>query len=137
MSTLSTTNVTDVAYIKVFRPPFFGSVGGGSNGAIAIYTRKGGDEIQPKGKGLPYKVLIGYTIQKEFYSPDYGSFDNKNYNDQDVRTTLYWNPMILTNKENHTVRLHFYNNDITKGFRLIMEGMSADGKLTHIEKVLE
>ena len=137
INTLSSTNVTDVAYVKVFRPPFFGSIGGGSNGAIAIYTRKGGDEAQPKGKGLPFKVLIGYTLQKEFYSPDYGTFDNKNYNDEDVRTTLYWNPMILTNQENHSIRIHFYNNDITKGFRLIVEGISTDGRLTHIEKVLE
>ncbi len=137
VNTLSSTNVNDIAYVKVFRPPFFGSVGGGSNGAIAIYTRKGGDVSQPKSKGLPFKVLIGYTIQKEFYSPDYGTFDNKNYNDEDIRTTLYWNPMILTNQENHTIRLHFYNNDITKGFRLIMEGISTDGRFTHIEKIIE
>ncbi len=137
LSTLSTINMTDVAYVKVFRPPFFGSVGGGSSGAIAIYTRKGGDVAQPKGKGLPYKILIGYTLQKDFYSPDYGTFDNKNYNDEDLRTTLYWNPMILTNQENHSIRIHFYNNDITKGFRLILEGISTDGRLAHIEKVVE
>ena len=45
--------------------------------------------------------------------------------------------MILTNQENHTVRLHFYNNDITKSFRVIVEGMTTDGRLTHIEKVIE
>lgn len=136
VGTLSTINMTDVAYIKVFRPPFIGAVGGGANGAIAIYTRKGGDVTQPKSKGLPYKLIIGYTIQKEFYSPDYGSFNN-DYNAQDLRSTLYWNPMILTNHENHTIRLHFYNNDITKGFRLVLEGMSTDGRFTHIEKTVE
>jgi hypothetical protein len=36
-------SVSDIAFVKVFRPPFFGSMGGGSGGAIAIYTRKGSD----------------------------------------------------------------------------------------------
>ena len=35
--------MNDVAYIKVFRPPFIGAIGGGAGGAIAIYSRKGGD----------------------------------------------------------------------------------------------
>jgi hypothetical protein len=62
-------NMSDVAYVKVFRPPFVGAIGGGSNGAIAVYTRKGGD-IKPKeGKGLPYKILIGYTGEKNFILP--------------------------------------------------------------------
>lgn len=32
--------LSDVAMIKVFRPPFFGGVGGGSGGAIAVYLKK-------------------------------------------------------------------------------------------------
>ncbi len=135
-SFLSSINMSDIAYIKVFRPPFMGSIGGGSNGAIAIYARKGGDVSQTKGKGLPYKIVIGYTVQKEFYSPNYATFDSRN-DEQDLRTTLYWNPMILTNQENHTIRLHFYNNDITKSFRIVLEGMSTDGRLAHIEKIIE
>lgn len=133
---LSTISMSDVAYVKVFRPPFFGSTGGGANGAIAVYTRKGGDVAQTQSKGLPYKILIGYTAQKEFYSPNYASFDSRN-DEQDLRTTLYWNPMILTNNENHTVRIHFFNNDITSSFRVIVEGMSTDGRLAHIEKEIE
>lgn len=133
---LTSMTMADVAYVKVFRPPFFGSSGGGANGAIAVYTRKGGDVVQTQSKGLPYKILIGYTAPKEFYSPNYASFDSRN-DEQDLRTTLYWNPMILTNNENHTVRIHFYNNDITSSFRVIVEGVSTDGRLTHIEKEIE
>lgn len=135
-SFLSSLSMSDVAYIKVFRPPFMGSIGGGSNGAIAIYARKGGDVAQTQSKGLPYKLVIGYTVQKDFYSPNYGTFNSRN-DEQDLRSTLYWNPMILTNRENHTIRIHFYNNDITKSFRLIIEGISTDGRLTHIEKLVE
>lgn len=138
INTLASINMADIAYVKVFRPPFMGTAaGGGSSGAIAIYTRRGGDEAQTDTKkGLPYKLVIGYTVQKEFYSPNYATFNNRN-DDRDLRTTLYWNPMLLSNQENHSFRIHFFNNDITKGFRIILEGMSSDGRLTHVEKVVE
>ncbi len=42
-SLLSSVNMNDVALIKVFRPPFTGSFGGGS-GAIAVYTKEGDEE---------------------------------------------------------------------------------------------
>ena len=35
--------MSDIAYIKVFRPPFMGSSGSGPSGAIAIYTKKPAD----------------------------------------------------------------------------------------------
>ncbi len=137
VSQLSGISMSDVAYIKVFRPPFIGAVGGGANGAIAIYTRKGGDMPKSDSRsGIPYKVIIGYTAEKQFYSPDYGTYNEKN-EEQDLRTTLYWAPTILTTPGNNTIRIKFYNNDFTQRFRVIVEGLTADGRLTHIEKVVE
>lgn len=133
---LMSTPMADIAYVKVFRPPFFGSFGGGANGAVAVYTKRGEAAKVVKGKGLPYKIVIGYAPEKEFYSPNYGTFDQRNSN-EDVRSTLYWNPMIITTPKNHMVRLTFYNNDITESFRVIVEGVNKDGKLTHVEKVIE
>ncbi|MFC4233258.1 hypothetical protein ACFOW1_15255 [Parasediminibacterium paludis] len=129
--------MSDVAYIKVFRPPFFGASGGGAGGAIAIYTRKGGDVKQAPGPGnggLGYQILAGYTPYKEFYSPNYSVNNNSQ---PDVRTTLYWNPYILTDKKNKTYKIEFYNNDISKRLRVVLEGINAEGKLTRIEKILE
>ncbi len=133
---LLTINMHDVAYIKVLRPPFIGAAGGGPAGAIAIFTRRGNDDVilnqQP---ALPYKIATGYTYSKEFYSPDYG---DKSVNpDKDVRSTLYWNPYVLTSLQNHIIKLRFYNNDVTTSFRIIIEGVSSDGKLTRIEKVMQ
>ena len=136
ISQLTNMNMTDVAYVKVFQPPFFGAFGGGSSGAIAVYTQKGGSSSKQPGKALPYKQLIGYTAQKEFYSPNYGSFNQRN-DEADLRSTLYWNPMILTSVQNHIIKLPFYNNDITHSFRVIVEGVSKDGQLTRIEKLIE
>lgn len=127
--------VSDIAYVKVFRPPFMGASGGGSGGAIAIYTRKG-DDLRSKPGGLSTNTIAGYTPIKEFYSPNYDRFDKRN-DQRDVRTTLYWNPLIITNGKNRSVKFSFYNNDVTKSFRVIIEGMSKEGLLTHYEEIME
>ena len=124
----------DIAYIKVFRPPFFGSTGGGAGGAISIYTRKGNDQVSKPGAGIPFIMLTGYTSYKEFYSPDYSVPTAAS---EDIRNTIYWNPFILTDKINKRVKIEYYNNDISKKHRIVLEGMNLDGKLVRIEKVVE
>lgn len=133
-SMISSIPVTDIAYIKVFRPPFMGGAGGG-DGAIAIYTRKGGDET-PKSKGLSSNTIAGYSPVKQFYSPNYDRFDPRNER-EDIRSTLFWGPALITNQKNKTVTLNFYNNDVTKAFRVVIEGMTRDGLLTHYEQIME
>ncbi len=127
--------MSEITYVKVFSAPFFGAWQNGPGGAIAVYTRKGDEELsslRSRDNGL---LLTGYTKYKEFFSPAY-SDSTKNFA-PDVRTTLYWDPYILTNAKNHKVQLEFYNNDISKKLRIVLEGMNADGKLTRVEKVIE
>lgn len=133
---ISNINVRDVAYIKVFRPPFMGATGGGSGGAIAIYTRRGGDVKSDPGKGLSNNKVEGYTPIREFYSPNYASFNAKN-EERDLRTTLYWNPSVQLAGSKREVVLTFYNNDVTKSFRVVIEGMTSDGRLAHVEEIME
>lgn len=130
-------SVKDIALVKVFRPPFFGSMGGGSGGAIAIYTKKGGDgnKASPNSKGLENTILGGYSKFKEFYQPQYDKPDETF--ETDIRSTLYWNPYIITNKKNPRVRIQFYNNDISKKLRIVLEGVNGDGKMTRVVKLLE
>lgn len=132
---LSSIPVADIAYVKVFRPPFMGAVGGGSGGAIAVYTKKGNDQTPGKG-GLSSNTVAGYSPIKQFYSPNYDTFDPKN-DHLDIRTTLYWNPLVSTSQNKNKVKLSFYNNDVTKAFRVVIEGMTKDGLLTHFETIME
>lgn len=134
-SMLASIPVSDVAYIKVMRPPFMGA-SGGANGAIAIYTRRGDDAKAVGGKGLSSNTVTGYTGIREFYAPNYGTF-NPDDDKRDLRTTLYWNPNVVTTPQQSKVVVTFYNNDITKAFRVIIEGMTKDGRLTHIEQIME
>lgn len=124
-------NMNDVAMIKVFRPPFFGAMGGGSGGAVAIYLKKGADRSFT---GLESLSMEGYSAVKEFYSPDYSKTTSSP--GPDYRTTLYWNPFIVTQKDNRRISLTFYNNDITKKMKVIIEGCNEHGQLTRVEKLL-
>ena len=40
----------------------------------------------------------------------------------------------MGDKNNHRTTIQFYNNDITKKVRIVLEGMNEDGKLARIER---
>jgi hypothetical protein len=129
--------ISDIAYIKALRPPFFGSVGGGSGGAIAIYTKQGGayKGKTDNSKGMESTVLGGYSVFKEFYNPTYDK-PSENF-EVDTRPTIYWNPYLLTNKKSSRIRIEFYNNDISKKLQIVLEGINANGRLARVVKYIE
>ena len=130
-------SVSNIAYIKAIRPPFFGAFGGGSGGAISIYSKRGsynkGENVN--NKGMEYSVLGGYSVFKEFYNPTYDK-PAEGF-EVDNRATLYWNPYLLTNKKSSRIRIEFYNNDISKKLQIVLEGMNANGRLARVVKYIE
>jgi hypothetical protein len=134
LNQLQSVSMTDVAMIKVFRPPFFGATGGGSGGAIAVYTKKGA-AATANVKGLDFTNLAGYSVIKQFYSPNYETTNDPAV--ADYRTTLYWNPFILMDKTNRRVTIPFYNSDNCKKLRVTIEGINELGQLTREEKFFE
>lgn len=135
ISQVQNISMNDVAMIKVFRPPFFSASGGGAGGAIAVYLKKGADNASTF-KGLDFVKLNGYSTVKEFYSPDYEKLvDNAPAND--YRTTLYWNPFLIFDKDKRRIKIPFYNSDNCKKIRVIIEGLNKDGQLSREEKVFE
>jgi len=134
VSALQSISMTDVAMVKVFRPPFFGGIGGGAGGAIAIYTKKGGSD-NSQVKGLPFTTLQGYSSIKEFYSPDYEKDPEPDV--KDYRTTLYWNPFIFFDKSSRRISIPFFNSDNCKKIRVTIEGINEAGELTREEKIIQ
>ena len=135
VSMVSGMNINDVAYIKTFTPPFMGGFNGG-NGAIAIYTRRG-DDTKREGGGIPSGKVEGYSAIREFYSPRYLSTTPPPDADRDVRTTLFWKPDLIIDPRTRQAVISFYNNDVTDAFRVVIEGMTAEGKLAHFEEIME
>lgn len=128
-------SMTQVAYIKYIPGLVIGSSFVSTNGAVYIYTKKG-DEVEGNNNiGMRKMKLKGYDIAQSFTSPDYS--DKKNLLNADRRTTLYWNPYLIMDKVNNKVEINFNNNDVSKKLLLTIEGFTEEGKLIHIEKVIE
>lgn len=127
MESITDLQPKDVAMIKVNRTPSIGL--NAPNGSIFVYTRKG-----IKGKGIfNQRMITGYTPAKEIFNPVYETAESKTT--ADYRSTLYWNPDIkLVNKE---ALIKFYNNDITRRFRIVLCGVDKDGLPLYMERVVE
>jgi hypothetical protein len=126
--------MSEIAMVKIYDPPFSGANQGGPGGAIAVYLKKATNGTT-KTKGLDFTNLVGYSPTKEFYSPDYSTTPQSE--NTDYRPTLYWNPYVVTKKNHQSVEITFYNNDITKKMKVIIEGVNENGKLTRVEKILQ
>lgn len=131
---LSLLNISDVAYIKYIPGLVVGAGFNSVDGAIYVYT-KTGREKGPSLKGLPFVYIKGYNLPKEFVEPDYS--DKALTLNPDLRTTLYWNPNAEMDKVNNTLKIDYYNNDVSKKHLLKIEGVNAAGQLIYLEKILE
>ena len=131
-------SIDDIAYVKIIKT-YVGERNplGQYGPAISIYLKKGDDLIdrRPKDTDLKAINIPGYSPQKEFYSPNYA--EKENALGTDARTTLLWQPYILTDKDNLKIPISFYNNDFSKKLKLVLEGINEEGKMVHIEKIIE
>ncbi len=129
IQTVRSIPLNDVDKIEVLKSPQNTSVFGvkGSNGVIAIYTRRGelpdGDSAA---KGIVENKITGYSGYKEFYSPEYNVADQKG-KQTDLRTLLFWKPDIVTRKG--TTEIHFFSSDLAGRYKVFIEGIANDGKI--------
>jgi hypothetical protein len=122
-----------IGFVKVYST-FLGGTGNSQGGAISIYSKKTEDYTNPN--QLSYlKIYNGYTIMKEFYAPNYKL--NKTGLNNDNRITIDWRPQIFINNINPKIPISFYNNNRTKKFKVVVEGMTNSGKLIWLEKMIE
>lgn len=136
-NSLKTITMDDVAMIKFYDAGFVGAGGtDGPGGAIAVYT-KNKTPVAPAGmEKLDHIMYKGYAVEKEFYSPDY-SIPSSDRSAPDNRTTIYWNPELYTSENSPGIRLRFFNSDISHRLKIVLEGFDVNGKLVHLEKIIE
>ncbi|MEO7983057.1 MAG: hypothetical protein ABI688_03140 [Bacteroidota bacterium] len=133
-SVITTIPANQVAMVKLFSS-FAGATGNGAGGVLAIYTKKGTDMNDVMQHAADVTNYNGYTVIKEFYVPDY-IIDKSARTKTDNRITLDWRPSILVNNLDPKIPLTFYNNDRTNSFKIVVEGMTVDGKMLLIEKTI-
>nr|WP_299389376.1 TonB-dependent receptor plug domain-containing protein [Allomuricauda sp.] len=142
---LQNLNPSDIQNISVLKGVAASSLYGsaGLNGVVLINTKKGryryNDKILSKKKFNNYavKYIFKYnrpnsvSSTKEFYMPVYDAGEMVTERN-DFRKTIYWNPVVQTDK-NGKAQLEFYNSDAITSFNITAEGMSYNGLVNHQE----
>jgi TonB-dependent SusC/RagA subfamily outer membrane receptor len=128
LAAVQSLNPNDIERIEVLKGPSAAIYGvRGANGVIAIFTRRGRFMI----KGVLTFEMLGYHHPREFYSPRYGTdFD---YLIEDNRTSLYWNPAVVTDG-NGIARIRFFNSEKASTFYIVAEGIGPLGKIGQAER---
>jgi TonB-dependent SusC/RagA subfamily outer membrane receptor len=100
----------------------------GGNGVLVITTKKGGG-IDPKdvvSTGILPITVQGYYKAREFYSPKYESSITNNH--PDLRSTIYWQPELTTDKDGNA-SFDYFNADGIGNYRVVIEGIDEKGNI--------
>ena len=111
---------TDVDLIEVL----FNSIRYGGQHVVSIMLRRGAT-VAAEPIGINQAKVAGFYQAREFYSPNYDVKDNR-HSLEDKRTTLYWEPMMITD-ENGRAAVAFFTADLASRYRVVVEGITPDG----------
>lgn len=131
---LNTININDIGSIEVLRTISYMSIYGSQSGpgGVILLTSKTGDELNKARYNEPIPGLvtympIGYSKIRTFYSPQYDD-PKTNQAIADQRSTIYWNPNIVTDKSGNA-SFEYFNAGGKGSYRVIIEGIDVDGNI--------
>ena len=125
---ISAINPSSVKSIEITRRinVLYGSLG--ANGVIGIYLKQGiSDEDFNIAPNFQLLRIQGYSPSRLFRYPDYGD-PRTDTTSADYRSTIYWNPEIVTDSKTGTATVSFYAADLPGRYRVVAEGVARNGE---------
>ncbi|HEY0668467.1 MAG TPA: TonB-dependent receptor plug domain-containing protein [Sphingobacteriaceae bacterium] len=128
---LSAIHPNDVETIEVLKSigntAIYGLRGGG--GVLIITTKSGKRNLSASSYSpgiISYSPKGLYKV-REFYAPNY---DDPAVNTRmpDLRTTIYWNPHVVTDAEGKA-HVEYFNADGPGNYKVVVEGINVNGKI--------
>lgn len=109
--------------------PFQGSI-------IAIYTKAGKGLYGALDTKSEIKINSTpvFSIEKEFYVPSHDVDETLRNAEPDLRSTIYWNPLVF-NEKDKSKTISFSHSDDIGAFIIVFESISENGKIGY--KTLE
>jgi hypothetical protein len=109
----------------ITQPYFYGATT--SSGILSLTTYNGNlDGLKPN----PRMVVLDYEglqLRREFYSPTYNTPAEKESTLPDLRSLLYWAPVVKTSNRDST-QVSFYTGDQPGKYIIVVQGMTQDGQ---------
>jgi hypothetical protein len=131
---ISTINPIDIQSVEVLRSPMYYGIYGSEAGpgGIILLTSKNGSEMKGAYLSRPAPGIItfspiGYYKAREFYSPQYDD-PKTNTAVANLRTTIYWNPNIVTDKDGNAT-FEYFNAGSKGTYRVVIEGLDVGGNI--------
>jgi TonB-dependent SusC/RagA subfamily outer membrane receptor len=123
---ITVSQVETVEVLKYASTSIYGMEG--ANGVLVITTKDGSEankDIASIGV-LPISP-IGFYKARTFYSPKY-DYANGDSTEPKLRSTIYWNPEIKTDKDGNAL-FDYYNADDKGTYKVIIEGIDTNGNI--------
>lgn len=100
---------------------------------IAIYTHAGiGLTGTKKPKGLTQTTIPVFSSPKEFYAPKYENINPDDWQHDDIRSLIHWQPILKTDDLGKATT-SFYNADNKGEMKVIVEAISNEGEIGYQE----
>jgi hypothetical protein len=135
---VNSVNGSEIESVEVFLKDELGTVFRtyNTNGVVSINLKKVKKtkmSMADLKKMLPQDNVIkftpqGYSKQREFYAPKYTAAPGS-YNRTDLRSTIYWNPKVVTEPVTGVSTFEFYNADGKGSYKAVVEGIDKDGNI--------
>jgi hypothetical protein len=120
----------NISYIKIMRGNWQGPFAY-TGPAIAFYTKKSLTSRWDVVKKDLTKLNNGYTQAENFDNLQAASKFSQ------WSSTLYWNPDLNSRKDDGGFTIRFRNNTVAHRFRIVIEGLTYEGRPVRFEKVVE
>ena len=127
---VQTMMVSDVKSIQMVNGEEAQFLTADGSGGIFVIQLKDGVEVGSM-ETLPSFAKVqhlGWKKPDAFYQPKYEVDSVRNDVKPDLRTTLAWEPVVRTDAQGHA-QVHFYANDFPVNYRVLIEGVTVNGKI--------
>jgi hypothetical protein len=100
---------------------------GGGLGVVNVHTKKGPltDEEKAATDHVTPLKMMGLAKEQPYRSPNYSKIKRE---ELDARSSLFWDPHVKTDGSASGTNVSFYMSDMVGSYRIIVEGLTADGK---------
>jgi hypothetical protein len=102
---------------------------------LEITTRaKKGPFMQITSGTYLYRALP-FSLAKQFYSPKYTVKNKSTAMGTDLRSTIFWEPNVVTDKEGKAT-ISFYSADKASNYTVVLEGTDMGGQLGYKKQII-
>lgn len=99
----------------------------GASGVISVYTKTGMEARDTTDPNFQTIKLPGYSQAREFRTPSHDQPTQEGAQ-PDYRSTVYWHPDLRPDPTTGTATVTFFASDLAGLYRVVVEGIDADGK---------